>query len=56
MESVLRRVLFVVRALFSFHMHGVLICKFTEFVAMPLGSGYTVEGQLTGGEVCTFMI
>lgn len=24
---------------------------FTEFVAMPLGQGYTVEGQITGKEV-----
>ncbi len=23
-----------------------------EFVAMPLGMGYTVEGQVTGTEVC----
>ena len=25
-----------------------------EFVAMPLGKGYTVEGQVTGGEVRPF--
>jgi hypothetical protein len=25
-----------------------------EFVAMPLGKGYTVEGQVTGGEVSPF--
>jgi hypothetical protein len=45
---VVSRVLSFVREVVSTTLHII------EFVAMPLGKGYTVEGQVTGEEVCLF--
>lgn len=33
-------------------MDCILVNLGEEFVAVPLGKGLTVEGQLTGSEVC----
>lgn len=33
-------------------MDCILVNLGKEFVAVPLGKGLTVEGQLTGSEVC----